>query len=206
MPEEIAPPKRPRGRPRKHPVEPAPQSPGMAAEAPPKRPRGRPRKVPVPPALQPPAPKRPRGRPRKDATAAVAAPQPGSTPAAQSSSAAALLAARTHTAANLNRVRLRELRGALESELNELSAALPAILAELLDDFADRVESIRQALDRKASSIASPDEPTALMLTATLGKAAARLAEFRRIEEPGLDDLAKLARRLDKTARQLRRP
>lgn len=44
--------KRPRGRPRKNPVEPDK----------PKRPRGRPRKHPV----EPDAPKRPRGRPRKN--------------------------------------------------------------------------------------------------------------------------------------------
>ena len=45
--------KRPRGRPRKNPVEPDK----------PKRPRGRPRKHPV---VEPDAPKRPRGRPRKN--------------------------------------------------------------------------------------------------------------------------------------------
>jgi len=210
---------RKRGRPRKNPEAaaptPAPNA-SPAPETPAPRKRGRPPKAkpepvgpvakrgpgrPRKPVLDAPKPAaRRRGRPPKSLTGPR--PQP---PAAPTAPAPPSLLPANFTTADLNRLRLTELRGALLSELSELEGALPrvfeAIRLEVQAESADVVASLNEAV----AGIRAYDEPWALHLSAQIEKLAQRLAVFRALTKPDADDLSTICARLAKAARKLRR-
>ncbi len=105
--------------------------------------------------------------------------------------------------AQLKRLELEELRGALENELEELKSGLTVILREVRKELRGSVTGIQRDLRglRKSENF---DDAEVSRLCRSLEKATRRLASMRSAEYRTASDLAELSSRLEKTRKKLR--
>lgn len=192
---------RKRGRPRKHPLQPVQV---IVSSAP--RKRGRPPKIKAVEQPQPAVVARKRGRPRKNPQTAALPPVIDRRLAGEEKTRRPgrpkLAATPARDGADLNRIRLVELKNALESELGELDRSLDDVLDKIRQDFMGKIHALKSSV---AEGVNSADEPWSLHLSATVEKIARRLAVFRSTKHKDLEELSKLSDRLDKAYRKTRR-
>lgn len=99
---------------------------------------------------------------------------------------------------------IRELSGAVDSELDEFSRRLDEIFDDIKREIRGDVESLRKAVGEAVEQkVESTDAVDTLVLAAELEKLAKRLMEYRQQETPDIDSVKKMTRRLTKARRRM---
>ncbi len=162
-----------------------------------KRPRGRPKKNPILSALS--QTPRKRGRPAKDEEDQTGLPL--HPPAPQET----FEEKKPVSEEELQKIKMKELRLGLESELNAFHHQYTKLVADLQKEFERKASKLLTQLDVQISKIDDYDHPDALAIASDAKKLSRKFAKFRARADRDLEQTLKLMDQLDKSSRKIRK-